>query len=621
MKKYLEALIFITVITISIFFYELGLFYEFDNTLQDVLYYTPSITSPDIYVIGIDDKTLENKDITENEDGTLNYNEGGLGPFQTWTREDIASIINAFNQDEDTRPAVIGVDILIAGETLPEYDQALVDACEEGGNVVMASIANYGTSLDTETLEITNSIERFDIPFDDLLNVVDIGHINSVIDPDGIVRKNIYSIGNEKREIISFPYVIANKYNEFWGATEDLPLPPVDKNNQWYIPYYGVPGDYYGSNHDGTSVIRVVRGDFDPAMFAGSIVLIGPYTLGMMDSYSTPMSANFQMHGVEIHANAVQALLESEFKVKVSNLVEIVIIILFALFCYLISKKLDLLYSVPIIILMLVGYVYICSYCYDLGYIVTIAYPVLTCLFIYILRVAEKFLYERSEKQNIKNTFKKYVDPKLVDSLISSNDNRNATDLSIGAKKDIAVLFVDIRGFTPMSEHLKDSPDVLVAILNQYLELTSSSVFNNGGSVDKFIGDATMALFNGFVPLEDYEYKALCAAFDIVNGSEELNMHIKRRYGIEIGFGVGVNCGDAIVGDLGTQFRKDFTAIGDTVNTAARLESNAAAGTVLIGTPMYERLKDRIEVISMGEIPLKGKSENLTVYEVTKILG
>ena len=130
-----------------------------------------------------------------------------------------------------------------------------------------------------------------------------------------------------------------------------------------------------------------------------------------------------------------------------------------------------------------------------------------------------------------------------------------------------------------------------------------------------------MAVFNSPFDLEDYEYKAVCAAMDIVNGGEALNDKFIERFGRSVGFGVGVNVGPAVVGNIGCEFRMDFTAIGDTVNTAARLEANAKRGQILISDALYERLKDRIEVKDVGEIPLKGKTKGVFVYEVTKIIG
>ena len=170
-----------------------------------------------------------------------------------------------------------------------------------------------------------------------------------------------------------------------------------------------------------------------------------------------------------------------------------------------------------------------------------------------------------------------------------------------------------------MSEALE--PEQVVEILNQYLELTTECIFRNKGTLDKFAGDATMAVFNSPFDLEDYVYHAVCAAMDIVNGGIALEADLKKRFGRSIGFGVGVNCGPAVVGNIGCEFRMDFTAIGDTVNTAARLEANAGKGQVLISDEVYERLKDRIEVDTVGEIPLKGKSRNVFVYSLKAIKG
>ena len=128
-----------------------------------------------------------------------------------------------------------------------------------------------------------------------------------------------------------------------------------------------------------------------------------------------------------------------------------------------------------------------------------------------------------------------------------------------------------------------------------------------------------MALFNGFVNLDDYVYKAVKAAWDMVEGAAAVNEAIKTKYGIDIGFGVGIHCGSAIVGNLGPSFRKDYTAIGDTVNTAARLESNAERSQVLISREVYDLLGDRIEAESIGEIPLKGKSVPLEVFALTGV--
>jgi adenylate cyclase len=168
-----------------------------------------------------------------------------------------------------------------------------------------------------------------------------------------------------------------------------------------------------------------------------------------------------------------------------------------------------------------------------------------------------------------------------------------------------------------MSEGL--SPEEVVEILNEYLSLTTKAIFKNKGTLDKFIGDATMAIFNAPFDLDDYVFRAVMTAMDIAKGSDELENRLMERFGRSISFGIGVNCGEAVVGNIGCEHRMDFTAIGDTVNTAARLESNAARGQILISREVYERVKDRIEAEEIGVIPLKGKSQEVFVYQLNKI--
>ncbi len=162
-------------------------------------------------------------------------------------------------------------------------------------------------------------------------------------------------------------------------------------------------------------------------------------------------------------------------------------------------------------------------------------------------------------------------------------------------------------------------PEKVVEILNHYLNLTTNAIFKNHGTLDKFVGDATMAVFNSPIDLDDYVFKAVCAAMDIVESGAALEEKLMKEMGRTIGFGVGVNCGPAVVGNVGCEFRMDFTAIGDTVNTAARLEANAKKGQVLISDEVYRRLEGRITAEEIGEIPLKGKSNKICVYSVTAV--
>ena len=168
-----------------------------------------------------------------------------------------------------------------------------------------------------------------------------------------------------------------------------------------------------------------------------------------------------------------------------------------------------------------------------------------------------------------------------------------------------------------MSESLQ--PEEVVNILNEYLALTTSSVLNNEGTLDKFIGDATMAVFNAPFDLEDYIFKAIKTALDIRDGSEKLAKRLQEKFGKTISYGIGVNFGDAVVGNIGCEFRMDYTAIGDTVNTAARLESRAKAGEILISEAVYQEVNARINAEPVGEMELKGKSIPVKVYRLIGI--
>jgi len=248
---------------------------------------------------------------------------------------------------------------------------------------------------------------------------------------------------------------------------------------------------------------------------------------------------------------------------------------------------------------------------YSRGFAVGMVELPLVMTVIYPYQVIAGYLGEVLKRRKVMNAFKKYVAPQVVEEISKKGDFQMVLG---GENRHIAVLFVDIRGFTPMSESLQ--PEQVVEILNEYLTLTTTAIFKNGGTLDKFIGDATMAVFNAPFDLDDYIYRAVCTALDIAAGSDELEKNLMQRFGKSVSFGIGVNCGPAVVGNIGCDFRMDYTAIGDTVNTAARLESNARRGQILISSEVYDAVKDRIEATRIGVIPLKGKKDGALVYEV-----
>lgn len=249
------------------------------------------------------------------------------------------------------------------------------------------------------------------------------------------------------------------------------------------------------------------------------------------------------------------------------------------------------------------------------GFYIPLLQLILIIILIAVSNLFLSYLISKRQRRELVKAFKKYVDRKIVDDIV----NNGPETASIGVvRKDISVLFIDIRGFTSLSESLP--PEQIADILNNYLTVIANAVAKNGGTLDKFIGDAAMAVFNSPFDLDDYVYKSVCTAWDILSNAAWLTRLCQKKYGKEIAFGIGIHCGDAVVGNIGSPSRMDFTAIGDTVNTASRLESSAAKGQILISREIRKRLGDRIETKYSGRYALKGKKLPMDAYELKDII-
>ena len=459
--------------------------------------------------------------------------------------------------------------------------------------------------------EWVSLVKEVEQPYQALADAVSTGFSNVAQDSDGVVRRIIpmEQVKEQDGSITTyrmFSSVIYERYCELTGKT---PVTiPTDRTGRTMINYSGKPGDY-----EHVSMADVMEGKIDTRAFKNCVILVGAYRPGMQDNYAVPTGSS-QMYGVEIHANIFQSYLENRFAINGNPVVFGLITGLIAMLLHIAFRKLKVWQSVLLLVAAIGGEIAFCVMLNNNGTTYSMIYlPIIAALsFIYAL--ALHYVVEKARQQKVLSAFRKYVAPQIVEEISKKGD---FTIKLGGENRDIAVLFVDIRGFTTMSEALE--PETVVEILNEYLSLTTKSIFDNSGTLDKFVGDATMAVFNSPFDLPDYEFKAVCAAMDIVKGGEALEKVLYEKYGRSVGFGVGVNVGPAVVGNVGCEFRMDFTAIGDTVNTAARLEANAKKGQVLISDVLYERVKDRVEVKEIGQIPLKGKSNGVMVYEVTKV--
>ena len=219
-----------------------------------------------------------------------------------------------------------------------------------------------------------------------------------------------------------------------------------------------------------------------------------------------------------------------------------------------------------------------------------------------------RFREQYKLRQQIKKQFEHYLDPRQVKQL-----QNNPESLKLGGEKKYATfLFTDVRGFTSLSESLP--PEDVTYIMNKALTAQQKAVQKHGGMVDKYIGDAMMAIFNAPLDQLDHETKAVDCALDIMKNMEELNKEFKNKGIPPVAIGIGINTGKAVIGNMGSESRFDYTAIGDAVNTGARLESATkdVGVDLLIGENTARFNKNKLKLID--EISVKGKEKSLKVF-------
>ena len=563
-----------------------GLLDSPDGAVSDALYQRPTASDGEIVVIGMDQRALDT-----------------LGPMP-WPRAYMADAINYLNSDPEQSPAVIGVDVLYVGQSAdPGGDAALADAAELGGNVVTAAAATFGSGLveggDGFYMD-TRAVLAWDQPFDALDAVTDTGHINAMADGDGIIRHALLCVDTPAGERVnSFARTVYERYAAYHGL-DVTPLPET-ADGFFYLPYSTAPGGYY----DGVSFLDVLDGAVDPSYFAGKIVLIGPYAAGLQDEYRTAIDHAAPMYGVEIQANQIDAYRSGSLPREVSRALQLALLFLISALALAWFRDRRVGPALLVWLAVSAGWVGLCAALYQAGWVLHVLWVPLAVTMLFIGSVAVNYIRAQKEKRRVTATFGRYVDPAILKELLVQGGS--AEDLG-GKMFDIAVLFVDIRGFTTMSEALP--PTTIVEILNRYLSLTTECIMRYHGTLDKFVGDCTMAFWNAPLPQEDAVYLACCAAMDMVEGSKALGEELAAKYGRTVSFGVGVHVGPAVVGNIGAPQRMDYTAIGDTVNTSARLEANAPGGKVLISRAVADALGDRAETTSLGgSIKLKGKAE------------
>ncbi len=354
----------------------------------------------------------------------------------------------------------------------------------------------------------------------------------------------------------------------------------------------------------------------DPEIFKDKIVVIGANVTagaGLNDNKNTPMVVAHP--GVDIQASAIDNILHNDFLKVTPHFVNLLIVILGMLVVYGIIRVYDLFKSISLTFALLVGYLAFSAICFYIGVVINVITPVVMFMIMMIIAYIHKFIIENQSKEKVKSAMGKYMSQDVMKRIVMNIDN-----LGLGGKKaTVTVLFSDIRGFTSLSETM--SAEQVSEILNEYFTEMEPIVAKHNGIINKFIGDAVMAIFGEPIQDKNHALNAVRCGYEMLVKVKELQRKWASEGKPRIEIGVGINTGEVFVGNIGSVNRMEYTVIGDTVNLASRLESynKIYKTSMLIGSTTYEATKNYIEVIKISDVEIRGKAHKMDIYEVLKV--
>ena len=369
-----------------------------------------------------------------------------------------------------------------------------------------------------------------------------------------------------------------------------------------------------------------------PELITNHIVVVGPKVIDAGDVYAQPVAfahdnsfcpptrqrcmLDNQNYGYRIQADAMSTILADRYVRAQPNMSIQLTVLLLATFVGLLVYVLSFRAAALLTAITLLAYY---LYIYALGQNDFLADPLYAPIAIGLgatFSLGARYVLEERERRKVERIFGHYIDPRVARQLAAT---RSVEELiSRGERRDLTVLFMDIRGFTSMSETMR--ADDVLALIQDYLDEMSKLVLKWDGLIDKYVGDEIMALWNAPLAQPNHALLAVRCAYDLISSAPAVQAKLAARGLPPIGWGIGINTGAAVVGNMGSQDRLQYTALGDTVNTAARFCSAAPAFNLLVGWPTYQACSDYIAVDEMPGLQLKGKSaETFRVLKVTAI--
>lgn len=598
---------------------------ELDQKISNSLYDGHEVAE-EIVIVGVDEKSLSP------------VSEGGLGSFYDWPKDYYATVLESV---QSCGSSSILLDFIFTSKTesVTIYEMAAemleVDGFEEFGK----SMAGYLSGENEADLELIEQLSGGDVfmvkyPSSDpelIDNALYVNGEDGSLDyftDHSLTAFATTGAENTSAAVYSLPigYYVGAEFEEsaslrlarhyLYGETDsgefsadnesyifdDLRSTPVE-DGEFLINYVAEPYSY-----PTYSFADVYFGKVDADVFDDKIVLIGATAPILQDRHFTPIDQQTPMPGIEIHANAIQTILDGNFLEYQETGSFILVLALMAAFVIGLSLYSHVAIGATALLSMLFVFPLYAQWSFDNGVIPNLIWPVAAVIAAYLATLAYRNFTEFRDKRKLKNAFAHYVSPELVQQI-----SENPDQLTLGGeRRRITVMFLDIENFTSMAENAE--PAKIVSLINTYFDALAKVIIEHGGTVDKFEGDAIMALFGAPVASKDHGLKACQTALAIRDRVAQLNKETGKNLNVRIGLATG----DAIVGNMGSFDRFDYTAMGDTVNTASRLEGgNKFYGTrILVNSHTVDGAQKVMTFRRIDRVRLKGKSEATDVFEL-----
>jgi adenylate cyclase len=485
---------------------------------------------------------------------------------------------------------VVAFDVQFTEPTEPREDNALIRAVARMGRMVLS------------TTEVAGDGRTNVLGGDEVLRQSDARAGNTVVetDPGGTIRRMLHTIDG----LTSFPVATAEEVSK--GAIDKNTFP--DDRSAW-IDYRGPPGTVRTVSYS-----QVILGRIPDRVFRGKTVVIGSSAPTLQDVHSTPTSGEDLMSGPELNANAIWTALNGFPLRPSSDILDIMLIILLSVTAPALMLRFGPLPSIGLSLMAGIAYLAVIQFAFNQGTILPVVYPMVGLMVAGVGALAVSYVDSAFERQRVRDTFARFVPESVVSDVLERADD----DLRLGGvRRDCTVLFCDLRGFTKFAEGLE--PDLVIGVLNRYLGLMSDEIMEQGGTLVAYMGDGIMAVFGAPIQQADHADRALLAARRMLKQKlPEFNAWVREQaLGDDFEIGIGLHSGEVMSGQVGSERRIEYAAIGDTTNTAARLEEmTKVTPHSLLFSEATRRTLGRVpdDIEEVGTRAIRGRDEKILLW-------